>query len=453
MADETPRDLKAELSVEQLREAFRQLDGKTARWVAGEMDSGRTPDPEHLGRTRPDSIPSKRATTKQLLRLIETARQRGFNRQIPDDVIERLDTSGIHLLHPAIFHHFIDQKPAPQHLRTMIQLKLRFADDPWQGLADFDQRQVERLTDLKRARSISRDPDWDQAFAMHAQYVTESERIPPAVSWNDDWRPLPGDFVSGLETWHVSRDMTTLIEFSADSMPLSHQLNTASDLVTPTGFAVLERPVFVELPEWGEVPIRAFAWKPAAAISILSERDRARGGLLVQALIDLEHELSPTDIRAGDYRGRLWPGMHFQWEESEAIEGVIDWTLPSPEEKTALIRLRKLAMALWLISSQRVTLVSGHRPVRSLRRQVESRKIPMPSTVVVLTLRREHQRPTEGGETHDVEWSHRWLVSGHWRRLWSESEQRERTVWISPYVKGPADRPLILKERHVRFVR
>jgi hypothetical protein len=35
------------------------------------------------------------------------------------------------------------------------------------------------------------------------------------------------------------------------------------------------------------------------------------------------------------------------------------------------------------------------------------------------------------------EFSHRWLVSGHFRNQWYSSEQTHKVIWIAPHVKGP----------------
>lgn len=80
-----------------------------------------------------------------------------------------------------------------------------------------------------------------------------------------------------------------------------------------------------------------------------------------------------------------------------------------------------------------------------------------------MALRREveadHDRPDTPGE---VAWSHRWVVSGHWakRRVAVRDdsgaivgsrhgvEGRDwiyRRVFIAPHVKGPEDRPLVVK--------
>lgn len=59
------------------------------------------------------------------------------------------------------------------------------------------------------------------------------------------------------------------------------------------------------------------------------------------------------------------------------------------------------------------------------------------------------RRPRRSDQTHptETEWSHRWVVRGHWRNHWWPKEQEHRPRWIDPHIKGPENKPLIEK-RH-----
>jgi len=50
---------------------------------------------------------------------------------------------------------------------------------------------------------------------------------------------------------------------------------------------------------------------------------------------------------------------------------------------------------------------------------------------------------TRSEGTGTVEWSHRWMVRGHWRlQPYGPQRTLRRAQWIDPYVKGPEDKPL-----------
>lgn len=78
-------------------------------------------------------------------------------------------------------------------------------------------------------------------------------------------------------------------------------------------------------------------------------------------------------------------------------------------------------------------------------------------TVTCASLRR-HRYLSEAEREADVrEYSHRWIVRGHMRNQPIgprniEGGQKHQRVWIAPYVKGPEDKPLVLKDRVQLFI-
>lgn len=68
----------------------------------------------------------------------------------------------------------------------------------------------------------------------------------------------------------------------------------------------------------------------------------------------------------------------------------------------------------------------------------------------VLRLRRIQPNHEDEGTT-DTEkraYSHRWIVSGHFRnQAFGQNWSEHRVIWIPPYVAGPAGKPLVIKEK------
>ncbi|MGD9527427.1 MAG: hypothetical protein AB7V44_11625 [Pseudonocardia sp.] len=56
-------------------------------------------------------------------------------------------------------------------------------------------------------------------------------------------------------------------------------------------------------------------------------------------------------------------------------------------------------------------------------------------------------RPTARADTPGTasarDWQHRWVVRMHKVRQWYPSEQRHKILYRGPYLKGPADKPLL----------
>lgn len=74
--------------------------------------------------------------------------------------------------------------------------------------------------------------------------------------------------------------------------------------------------------------------------------------------------------------------------------------------------------------------------------------------VFVLT-RAASAKPTTY-QGHKIDWSHRWEVRGHWRKVKGLGKDREGVygvrgfTWIKAHVKGNADKPLVKKTRVVK---
>jgi hypothetical protein len=111
--------------------------------------------------------------------------------------------------------------------------------------------------------------------------------------------------------------------------------------------------------------------------------------------------------------------------------------------------IKRLIHTYFLIMSQTITATTPERGDRAQRRRLERENLP--SEVMVIQFRKTRYTSTEKGEEVAVNWSHRWIVGGHWR--WqpykdpASGGEIKKRIWINPYVKGPDDKPLKTKER------
>jgi hypothetical protein len=94
---------------------------------------------------------------------------------------------------------------------------------------------------------------------------------------------------------------------------------------------------------------------------------------------------------------------------------------------------------------QRVAVQHHERPERHQRREAKRYHFPE-RDILVIRLRREATEVSEpSGEPGN--WTHRWIVSGHWRNQWYPASEVHRQIWVSPFVKGPESLPLVVKPR------
>jgi len=101
-------------------------------------------------------------------------------------------------------------------------------------------------------------------------------------------------------------------------------------------------------------------------------------------------------------------------------------------------------LATWTIMQQTLAALEPSAADRAERRRCA--RAGVPSDLVIVQLRRRQHRDAPEGE-QGVEWSHRWVVDGHWRNQWLPSRACHRLQWIAAHLKGPEGKPLLLKER------
>lgn len=106
----------------------------------------------------------------------------------------------------------------------------------------------------------------------------------------------------------------------------------------------------------------------------------------------------------------------------------------------------------WLLLSQ--TGIASTATVRAQPREIRRGKRALPSltstgfdvrVVDVHSPKREHTESR--GEGRQVDWTHRWIVNPFWRQqAYGPRHSLRRPMLIGPYVKGPADKPLKIKD-------
>lgn len=295
----------------------------------------------------------------------------------------------------------------------------------------------------------------------------------------------------------LSRDMLALVR-AAEPTFLQEPLQP-TDLLTPHGFLWLPEPL-VSDDIWGKpVSVRAIGWMPylhESRLRSLVEQagfDNARRtfndpdageavlspayGLWRTLNGDVEHA---NGITLSLYTHRADPDWYneefLRQHGRETFLRVIptlslhhtmnwgfgrDYTAPPPggfegfhdgeyyaEAGVTLedavqqnIRMLRPIQTIFRLLLQTLADKTEVRPSRGTRRRAERMSFPE-KYVTVVNLRRP-RRPSGDEEKADVPWTHRWIVGGHWRNQWYPSLSAHRQIWISPYVKGPDDLPLV----------
>ena len=108
---------------------------------------------------------------------------------------------------------------------------------------------------------------------------------------------------------------------------------------------------------------------------------------------------------------------------------------------------RRWLLAFWRLVKQRIILPATVQAPRHVRRATKKKRHEI-KTLKIIKLRATERKAGSHDDDHAiVDWSHRWCVEGHWRNQWYPTKQRHEQIYIHPYIKGPDDKPLVLKEK------
>lgn len=245
-----------------------------------------------------------------------------------------------------------------------------------------------------------------------------------------------------------STDVIDAVLEASKSIPLDTMLNKWN-LNTPSVWWHFEKPLpfntIVRYPSG--VGALVFGW--------IATKDEARFGMPCCAW----HTVHSDDLKRS--LGSLSPSQTWEWSKETMLGQMLDETrahhrkLYGPggrwskkehigEEKfmVATEGLSRFILAglAWLNQKVLVTsdgVIERHRRkafTRATKRELRN--------VSIVQLRKSVSAKTDT-EHHDVEWSCRWVVRGHWKNQPCGPKHGDRKlIYVLPFVKGPDDKPL-----------
>ena len=243
----------------------------------------------------------------------------------------------------------------------------------------------------------------------------------------------------------VAADMCRLWNVAEKSLPTDAVLDM-EDLPSDFGFIVLEEPldsIDSVRAEEERMRIRAFSWSMA----------RVEGDFAVHLAFYMDVDRFPT-LKPAGYRGNLVYTGNSEWFFKTRVDDFTNKAYanrelfpgggPPQRAMDSMTEDRRRLATLLLLLRQPIVVDSVSKPLRQEARQAIRKKQIAPD-VRVLTLREKRYKKDESDEHHAVDWSHRWMVDGHWRWQWYPSQETHKRIWIFAYQKGPEDKPLIIR--------
>lgn len=143
---------------------------------------------------------------------------------------------------------------------------------------------------------------------------------------------------------------------------------------------------------------------------------------------------------------RPWTGVTWPFGASS---GAISERTPAglileDGQKRDVAFVGQLFTALMRFMEQRILVAPQQRAERhAAKRLVRDGWHHEPLIRVVQLRRAEHPGYQPHDEAEHRDYSCQWIVRGHWRQqAYGEGHKERRPIWITPYVKGPPEKPL-----------
>ncbi len=264
-----------------------------------------------------------------------------------------------------------------------------------------------------------------------------------AMRHSDELALLNTALLNG-ESYYWSSAMLDIIQEAARSIPTTWSL-AREHLSSVSGFFYFSKEV--------KPGLKAISWNVATSNQD-EEPDPERGQITVIHLPD-ESQGMPPDFNAvllmsflsNPVSGRPLPTIT-SWYVGESLQ---DWKIAAAKRAIRInadpssfdldYESLKLFAAMLSFLQQRImvpTRVSVSRP--AFKRIARTER--MTESVVNVIKLRSIIRHSTAGEGEPVDWQCRWIVRGHWRDQWYPSLGKHQPIFISPFIKGPEDKPL-----------
>ena len=254
------------------------------------------------------------------------------------------------------------------------------------------------------------------------------------------------------EPIYVSPEIMDIAETAAETFQPEPFL--PSDLITNRGFLLLPRSMTYHDSQGKRVSFKACCWMPGSPGSGMPENGIWLSFYSYKPdVIKLEEEYG-ADLSEARFPEWMFLGAT-PWLFNQGVEEMIERLLVDNDEQygwESTMEWWRFMQTLFRLSLQQLAERKQHTNSRPTRRRYQRAKMDRDYTTVI-TLRRKkgHYEPKNG---EPVNWSHRWIVGGHWRNQWFPSLKTHRQIWINEYVKGPEHKPLVVRKgRAFNFVR
>jgi hypothetical protein len=251
------------------------------------------------------------------------------------------------------------------------------------------------------------------------------------------------------DTMFVTSDMLHVLMQAAADLPEDAAFDEHV-LITPCGFCLFEEPIVREDGQGGQTAMTGIAWRTIMG-TMGSDDAEVNKMLLIYFLVDPD---DTRDTYTGQFNQRMREAgmpeapLTLQHFYPTRFGRKLDREAPASVQGSHIItETLAVFIAMQLLAQQRMGEPIRMRPERAVRKRA-AKWHEGDRYITLITLRLKSDTKDDH-EPQPVDWSHRWLVKGHWRKQYYPKTKTHDYVYIFGYVKGPEDKPLVVRERRV----
>ena len=292
---------------------------------------------------------------------------------------------------------------------------------------------------------------------VHAVHLTQDPRFYDRIPQARDMVEGMTQILNDSSMYFVKAEMTDLITFAGERLEEDDVVNRE---LAPTkeGFVYFEKPVPLDDLRGTTLNINALLWhftnKNDLVVYMWNDQYRTPDPVAIQIKKQAEGDSNAKKfletLGRWGFVGML-ASRHGQAIGKPFIEQD-EYTINQYETNEGFTpipsgNLIRVLHAYWLLMNQTLVKISEEHADRKLARTMK--RFELPSYVTVMQYRRTDTVGEFVGES-SVEWSHRWIVRGHWRWQPFKNDAGKddvKRIWIAPFMKGPEDKPLVLTDK------
>ncbi len=282
------------------------------------------------------------------------------------------------------------------------------------------------------------------------------------------------------EVYMVTSEMMDVCEYASLTLPPEEGIIRRDLLPTDRGFLVFEEPRYVNDIHGTKIGVSAISWATTneviegasyihplyGDIAITKPVPGVRF-VLYTSKFDAYDEAWDYErvVEAGLHDGLTKPEWQRMYQHAQSIQPSLvlshslfmptdmPWEPKDATDEELLARINASTsnsswidylITVWTMMGQ--TLADTHEAEvdKGTRKRMMRAKIP--GRVTVIALRRKSGRHSEQDREGMIEWHHRWVVRGHWRRQ-PYKDGTTQLIWINAFIKGPEGKPFKQTEK------